>query len=294
MPSVIRPFRALEMTIIVEKEGYRRTNPEYELIVRDRNEQKSDAMVVDRYLFLENPNLTNKTMKAGWMHGDNITPPALRYASSRKWSAETSLSRVKAIAKRESKVSGIPFNPEAEPVSWDDLKYGPWQQCVACQEKWDRTFDKVHVCPACVSHARNVAQESQVKSKTSYTAPSDILPSRLLGEAQGKAGEEYGEKIILALHQLLGLPIDTSYNSNESTIGYVRSSYWTGVYRMTTSEARYIAMRNIVELIREITEKAHAHGSLGAKSLLVGLASGQFSIDEFNDKIVAIEKRRDS
>jgi hypothetical protein len=294
MPPRIIPFTALELTIVAEP-AYQSNKLEYELIVRDRNSRDLKTMAVDRYLFLENPNLNSKIrMTAGWMYGDNITPPPLKYSSSRKWSSETSLSRVKVIAKRESKSSGIFFDPEAEPVRWDTLKFGPYQNCKVCQNHSMRTFDEVYVCESCVANARESLQREQVKNKTTYTAARDILPYHALGDSNDKVREEYGTKVLLAIHQLLDLPVHVVYNSNATTIGYVMSPSYTSVYQMTTSEARHEAMVDFVKLIREIASRANAYGSLGAKSLLVGLASGKFSIDDFNEEIVKIEKRRES
>lgn len=294
MPPHVMPNRALVMTIVVDTENDYGSKKTYELIVRDINGRHAKgAIAVDRYLFLDrDPKNKKNSVASGWNIGDGIAVPETRYYSLDKWFKETSLSRVSAIAKRESKASGIPFDADAALPSWDDLRSGPWRTCAICQKVHRRTFDEIYVCDSCSANARVALQSGEVKNRTSHSAPGDILPHHVIGGSHDKQREEYGEKIILALCELLDQPIDFHRGLNQTTIGYVQSPYYTMGYQMTTSEARLKTMRQLVNLIREIAVKAHTQGVLSAKGLLVGLASGQFSIDEFNENVLAAEKKR--
>ncbi len=287
-------------------------NPEYAVEIRnilDRNEQPVVWCKATKMIPIQGTGgqtyKTRKTEFEGWSDElpDDVRmkPPGTHEGHKQRKGEEAQgifhaepmdgLTKGEAleIAKREAVRRELPFSIKGDIVRRRELERGPQQNCVTCgKEKVKRSFEPV-VCEDC-QKALSVGRTSLTDAaKHAYFIAEDI--ELLKHESHGRHGSVIDEtKMFRGLMTRL---VSGEVDNNTTRVlynppGLVISRKQLGkdkvsCYGVRLSHEQAGAMQNLVSYIHEAVTKAYDAGLKRGNSIIHGLASGEFSVEQFNE-----------
>ena len=192
-----------------------------------------------------------------------------------------------AIAQREALRLNLPFDPKTDVLDMEEIQPGPLQNCLVCGESAGKRAHQPLICERCKSAlaAGQDALQMQARQLVGIEAR-DLLPYFLSGNKWEMSLGLAATLLRLTGAQLLDL---LDYPQRGSAARIIRSEQpndgnWVqGTY---LSDGQADLFEQAIRQIRALLDNARAVGQGRGESLLLGLASGDLSVAEFNDRTI--------
>lgn len=209
-----------------------------------------------------------------------------------RWSLGTKANAIE-VAKAQAVRLQLPFDLQTDIVEYKEIERGEKRDCVACGQNPRHSFDPF-ICPDC-----KLLLETGRKTMTE-TLPCAIYSENLLeyGFTDQRVDiRQLSQQLARDLAQIARAQIGDylePFQSSDAAVkrdGHEGFSPWSR-YRLFVGQNQAEAMTAVVRFVNQMMRLAYQHGFSRGKSLLLGLASGDLSIGEFEEREIKRAKAR--
>lgn len=197
--------------------------------------------------------------------------------------------KAEAIAKAKQLATemGLPFDLQRDVVMWRDVIDGPKTACLICGSMARSHLP--YVCQRC--------QDDAARGAAARAEPGAVPVILDIDRITGLSSFYHDSEVLgLALQQLTGSPIEKAPNSSLSKDKYKmatarwkmqqqdRSTSWewhSGLRMITLTEAQAAGLMSLADLFHEVREDAWKKGHSAGEGLLVKLATGQATVEQY-------------
>jgi hypothetical protein len=194
------------------------------------------------------------------------------------------------IAQRETVRLNLPFDPKTDALALDDIDAGPLQACFVCHAMTEHRAHQPIICERC--QTAYAAGQIAATERAQYGIEArDLLPYFLSGN-EWAMSMDLAEKLLrLAGSQLLDALEYRERGNVARIIRFERDNDRNWVHGAFMTPAQAENFEQVVKFIRDLLDNARAAGQRRGESVLLQLASGDLSVNEFNDRTIHNKNR---
>jgi hypothetical protein len=214
---------------------------------------------------------------------DQIPTPEPRWERPREYIFNKQVAL--RIAQREAVRLNLPFDPKTDALALDDIDAGPLQACFVCHAMTDHRSHQPIICEQC--QTAYAAGQIAATERAQYGIEScDLLPYFLDGNQRAMSMDLAAMLLRLAGSQLLNALEYRERGNVARIIRFERDNDRNWVYGAYLTPAQAENFEQIIKFIRDLLDNARAVGQRRGESVLLQLASGDLSVNEFNARTI--------